>query len=200
MKYRTMLLFGAPGSGKGTLGKVLGALPNCFHCACGDVFRSLRKDTPMGKVFEEYSSRGQLVPDGPTVEIWRDFIQRSIAEGRFQPDRDTLLLDGIPRNVVQAELLEESLEVVAIIHLACDRPEVLVERLQRRAFKEGRLDDTDLEVIRHRLETFERETRPVLEYYPAQRVHRVDASPSPMQVLHDVLGRLLKVPEVVNPR
>jgi len=193
MKFRTMLLFGAPGSGKGTLGKSLGTIPNFFHCACGDVFRSLRKDTPIGKVFEQYSSRGQLVPDGPTVEIWQDFIRRSIGEGRFQPDRDTLLLDGIPRNVAQAELLDESLDVVAIIHLACERPEVLVERLQRRAFKEGRLDDTDLHVIRHRLETYERETRPVLAHYPADLVHRIDASPSPMEVLHDVLGRLLKL-------
>ena len=75
MKYRTILLFGAPGAGKGTQGKILGTIPNFFHCACGDVFRSLNATDPLGRVFLEYSSRGELVPDEPTVELWRSFIQ-----------------------------------------------------------------------------------------------------------------------------
>src|SRR5438132_5195722 len=103
MSYRTVLLFGAPGAGKGTQGRILGTIPDFFHCACGDVFRSLRPDTPLGKIFLKYSSRGELVPDETTVALWREFIDRSIAAGKFHPDHDTLVLDGIPRNVPQAE-------------------------------------------------------------------------------------------------
>ena len=61
MKYRTVLLFGAPGSGKGTQGKILGSIPGLFHFACGDAFRNLRITDPLGRLFIEYSSKGQLV-------------------------------------------------------------------------------------------------------------------------------------------
>ena len=63
MKFRTILLFGAPGAGKGTQGKILGTIPNFFHCACGEVFRSLQSDSALGPTFIDYSGRGQLVPD-----------------------------------------------------------------------------------------------------------------------------------------
>src|SRR5260221_1668878 len=105
MSYRTVLLFGAPGVGKGTQGKILGTIPNFFHCACGDVFRSLKADSDIGRVFIDYSSRGKLVPDEPTVQLWRQFIGNSMKIGRFHPEQDTLVLDGIPRNVPQAEIL-----------------------------------------------------------------------------------------------
>src|SRR5437762_5862299 len=111
MKYRTVLLFGAPGAGKGTQGKILGTIPNLFHCACGDVFRSLKTDSPIGKVFLEYSSRGELVPDEQTIDLWREFIDNSTKTGRFQPSQDTLVLDGIPRNEHQAEMLKDTLNV-----------------------------------------------------------------------------------------
>src|SRR2546427_1414041 len=104
MIYRTVLLFGAPGAGKGTQGKILGTIPNFFHCACGDVFRSLKPDSPIGRIFLEYANRGSLVPDEPTVELWEQFIENNKKSGRFNPDTDTLILDGIPRNVAQAEM------------------------------------------------------------------------------------------------
>ena len=69
MKYETYLIIGAPGSGKGTQGKILGAIPRFFHCACGDVFRSLDTRTELGQAFLEYSSKGQLVPDEITVQL-----------------------------------------------------------------------------------------------------------------------------------
>ena len=69
MRYNTFILFGAPGSGKGTQGKTLGTIPRFFHCACGDVFRSIDTRTKVGKAFLEYSSKGQLVPDEITVEL-----------------------------------------------------------------------------------------------------------------------------------
>src|SRR5712671_5562156 len=117
MKYRGILLFGAPGAGKGTQGKILGAIPNFFHCACGEVFRNLRHDSPLGKIFIKYSSCGHLVPDAPTIKLWRQFIDNSTKIGRFHPKQDTLVLDGIPRNVHQAEMLKGMLEVAAIFYL-----------------------------------------------------------------------------------
>src|SRR5436309_1025155 len=174
MKYRTILLFGAPGSGKGTQGKILGTIPNFFHCSCGDVFRNLTIDSPLGRTFLEYSSKGQLVPDEPTIQLWRTNIGAQTTLGRFNPQKDTLLLDGIPRNPQQADMLKDTLDVKAVFYLSCPDMRKLVERLQRRALRENRLDDANLDVIRDRLETYERETKPVLDYYGAKLVHTID--------------------------
>jgi adenylate kinase len=193
MSYRTILLFGAPGAGKGTQGKILGTIPNVFHCACGEVFRSLKADSPVGRIFLDYSSRGDLVPDGTTVKLWHHFIESCIQSGRFHPQQDMLVLDGIPRNVHQAEMLRETLDVMAIFYLRCKRVDALVERIQRRALKENRLDDANLDVIRSRLETYEKETRPVLEFYPKQVIHNIDAGQSPAKVVFDILKHLVKV-------
>src|SRR5690349_19571078 len=148
MKFRTILLFGAPGAGKGTQGKILGTIPNFFHCACGDVFRSLKHDSDVGKIFLQYSGRGELVPDGPTIQLWREFIHNSTRTGRFHPDTDTLVLDGIPRNAKQAEIMRDTLDVVSIFYLRCTKFDQLVQRLQRRALKENRLDDANIDVIK----------------------------------------------------
>ena len=193
MNYRTVLLFGAPGAGKGTQGKILGTIPGFFHCACGDVFRSLKTDSAVGRVFLDYSSRGQLVPDEPTVQLWRYFIEGTTKDGRFRPERDTLVLDGIPRNVSQAQMLKDTLKVHAIFYLRCKHEEQLVERLQRRALKENRLDDANLDVIRNRLAVYEKESRPVLEFYGNDLLHRIDADQTPVKVLFDITRCLVKI-------
>ena len=193
MSYRTILLFGAPGSGKGTQGKILGTVPNFFHCACGDVFRSLKTNSTIGETFLEYSSRGQLVPDEPTIQLWREFINASTKTGRFQPDQDTLVLDGIPRNEAQAEILKETLNVVAIFYLRCAHVDQLTERLQKRALKENRLDDANIDVIRTRLETYERESKPVLDYYGEKVLHPINADQQPAKVLFDILSVLTEI-------
>jgi adenylate kinase len=193
MMYRTILLFGAPGAGKGTQGKVLGMIPNFFHCACGDVFRNLTIESPIGRVFVEYSSRGELVPDEPTIELWRQSIEMNTRTGRFAPEKDMLVLDGIPRNAHQAEMLRNTLEVLAIIYLRSTNLENLVHRIQRRALKENRLDDASLEVIRGRLKHYEDETKPVLNFYGKHLVHRIDADQTPAKVLLDILRNIVKV-------
>ena len=187
MKYRTILLFGAPGAGKGTQGKILGNIPNYFHCACGDVFRNLTIDSPLGRTFVEYSSKGELVPDKYTVQLWSENIRAQTQLARFDPARDTLVLDGIPRNRHQAEMLGDSLHVIAVFNLVCQDTEKLVQRLQRRALRDNRLDDANLDVIRNRLEVYESETKPVLEFYGPALVHEVDATQSPINVLRDIL-------------
>jgi adenylate kinase len=187
MKYRCILLFGAPGAGKGTQGKIFGAIPKFFHCACGDVFRNLRTDTPLGKIFLQYSSRGRLVPDEATIKLWKESIKAATSVGRFHPKHDLLVLDGIPRNVNQAKILRDTLNVVGVFYLENSSPEKLIERIQRRAIKENRLDDANLEIIKERLKTYEAETKPVLKYYGKKLVHVIDADQSPAKVLADIL-------------
>ena len=193
MKFKTLLLFGAPGSGKGTQGKILGSIPNFYHFACGDAFRNLRIDNDLGRIFVEYSSRGELVPDEPTVRLWNQSIQGSLSLGHFRPETDTLVLDGIPRNPTQARMLAESLDVRALFNLTCGDFNKLVERLQRRALRENRLDDANLSVIRQRLETYENETKPVLDYYGPSLVHTIDSTQSPVNVLRDILRNIAKL-------
>ncbi|MGZ8898630.1 MAG: adenylate kinase family protein [Limisphaerales bacterium] len=193
MKYNTILLFGAPGAGKGTQGKILSTIPHFFHCACGDVFRNLRIDNELGRIFIEYSSRGELVPDDATIRLWNKSIAGSQSQGQFNPDKDTLVLDGIPRNVHQAEMLRDSLNVRAVFYLTCSDFNKLVERLQRRALRENRLDDANLAVIRNRLETYENETKPVLDFYGPDLVHTIDSTQTPVNVLRDILRTVAKV-------
>ncbi len=187
MKYRTILLFGAPGAGKGTQGKILGTVPNYFHCACGDVFRNLTIDSELGRTFVQYSSKGRLVPDKYTVRLWRENIEAQTKLGRFDPERDTLVLDGIPRNRHQAEMLADTLDVIAVFNLTCPDISKLVERLQRRALRDNRLDDAHLDVIEKRLDVYQNETRPVLDYYGPERVHTIDSMQTPISVLRDIL-------------
>ncbi|GDY19609.1 adenylate kinase [Verrucomicrobiota bacterium] len=192
MKFRTILLFGAPGSGKGTQGKILGTIPGFYHLACGDLFRNLRIDSPLGRVFIDYSSKGQLVPDEPTIELWQQHINAQTQLGRFHPDRDTLVLDGIPRNAPQAHILRDTLDVRALFSLTCADVNKLTERLQRRALRDNRLDDANIEVIRQRLQTYELETRPVLDFYGPEIVHAIDSTKDPLRVLTDILNIIVQ--------
>ena len=151
MKYHTYFLFGAPGSGKGTQGRSLGSIPRFFHCACGDVFRTLDTRTKVGRAFLEYSSKGQLVPDEITVELWRAHIDAAVDAHEFKPDIDVLVLDGIPRNVGQAEIMDTMIDVQKVFHLSCPNRDALFTRLKKRALKDNRLDDANEEVIKRRL-------------------------------------------------
>jgi len=185
-------MFGAPGSGKGTHGKILGTIPGFVHCSCGDVFRNLSPEAPLGKIFVEYSSRGQLVPDEPTIKLWQQFAHGLTATGRFHPTSDTLVLDGIPRNVHQAEMLRKFVNVTAVFYMCSANFDNLVARMQRRALKDNRLDDANIEVIRERLKTYERETKPVLNFYGKQLVHRINTDGTPPQTFLKILRQIAK--------
>src|SRR6516164_535857 len=187
-RYLTYLLFGAPGSGKGTQGKALGMVPRFFHCACGDVFRSIDTRTKVGQAFIYYSSRGELVPDEISIELWKESISSHVESHRFKPELDALLLDGIPRNLKQAELMGSLIEVDKVFHLSCPDRSTLVERLKKRALKDNRLDDANEAVIHKRLETYEIETKPVLGCYGSALIHKIDATQSPARVLWEILG------------
>ncbi len=187
MKYHTYLLFGAPGSGKGTQGKTLGTIPRFFHCPCGDVFRSIDTRTKVGKAFLEFSSKGQLVPDDITVQLWEEAIDAAVDAHKFKPDIDILVLDGIPRNVSQAKIMDEKIDVQKVFHLSCPNRDTLFARLKKRALKDNRLDDANEQVIQRRLATYETESKPVLEYYGKDRITCVDATQPPAKVLLKIL-------------
>ncbi|MGD1020424.1 MAG: nucleoside monophosphate kinase [Verrucomicrobiia bacterium] len=203
-KIKTILLFGAPGSGKGTQGKMLGTLPGFRHLACGDVFRSIDLNSEVGKVFLQYSSKGELVPDDFTVRLWREHIDKLIHTGAFRPESTVLVLDGIPRNVHQAKMLGQYIEVVKLIALrVVHNREEMVRRLKSRALKENRLDDANEKTIAHRLEVYDTESRPVLDYYPVQLRVDVDALQTPIEVAHDILSAILGRTQelhVIEPR
>ena len=105
-RYQTILLFGAPGAGKGTQGKILGCIPGFYHLSCGEVFRTLDVHSDLGRTFIEYSSRGELVPDDLTIRMWHQNMHARTVLSDYKPHQDLLVLDGIPRNVNQARLLE----------------------------------------------------------------------------------------------
>lgn len=190
-RFRTILIFGAPGSGKGTQGKILGKTPGFCHFACGDVFRSLDPSSELGAEFLEYSSRGSLVPDEMTVRLWHDAINKTVTSGKFRPDRDFLVLDGIPRNVTQSVLMEEHIDVRRVFHLSCPDRDKLVARLKKRALRDNRLDDANEEVIRARLTTYDSESKPMLQHYSSVKRHDIDASLTPLEVLHQIIVGLL---------
>jgi adenylate kinase len=184
MKYQSIIVLGAPGSGKGTQGKALKALPEFFHCACGDVFRSINPDTKLGRIFLDYSKKGQLVPDDVTIRLWLDCISGCQRSHAFRPDEQYLVLDGIPRNITQAKLLEPFLEVLAVFHLHSPSDDELAERIKRRALKENRPDDATEAVIFRRLEIYKMESQPLLAHYPSSLLHTIDAR-QPVSAIHD---------------
>ena len=96
MRWRAILLFGAPGSGKGTQGKVLGTIPAFCHISCGDVFRGMDLRTKVGQAFLKYSSAGQLVPDDVTVDLWRQHMAHLVTLGKFKPEIDHWCWMGFP--------------------------------------------------------------------------------------------------------
>jgi adenylate kinase len=191
-RYICYLLIGSPDAGKGTQGKILGTIPRFFHCACGDVFRALDLRTPLGRQFAEYSSKGLLVPDELTIKLWQTTIDAQVYAKAFQPDIDALVLDGIPRNLCQAQLMEDLIDVRHVFHLFCQDREKLVERLRNRALHDNRLDDASETVIRRRLETYESETMPVLEFY-SEKLTTIDATQAPVKVINEITSVILNL-------
>jgi adenylate kinase len=189
----TILFFGAPGSGKGTQGVVLGGLPGFFHLSSGEIFRSLDPDSEDGRAVAEHTSGGNLVPDDFTIALWQKKLASCIAEGTFDPTRQILLLDGIPRNIAQCELISTDVDVQLVLHLAGSDFEPLVQRILDRGLQQGRPDDADESVVRHRFTVYESDSTPVLDYYPDELLVNVDPIGLPGEVLGRVLDQVLPV-------
>jgi adenylate kinase len=186
-----VLLFGAPGVGKGTQGQRLGEIAHFVHLSTGEMFRSLDRNSTLGKEVRSFSERGELVPDELTIRIFREFVHGLVAAGRYRPEQDTLVLDGIPRNVNQCRILDKEVSVTKVIHLTSSDEDVMVDRIKRRAEIEGRKDDADESIIRRRFVVYRRETEPVLAYYSGKSIVEVDALGTPDAVTAAIKRELL---------
>lgn len=199
--YKTILLFGPPGVGKGTQGEIMRNIPGFFHVSTGEIFRNLDSQSDIGKLFFQYSSRGELVPDDVTIKIWSQHVYANSILGLYKPTQDLMILDGLPRSVSQAKLLHRYIDVLKIIHLVCKDKEALFERMRKRAAKSNRVDDAKEDVIRRRWEVYENETFPVLSFYPPEEIVEVDAMQSPAMVVGSILDVVapLQASHFMNP-
>lgn len=187
-RYRTILMFGAPGVGKGTQGTLLGAIPGFFHLATGDIFRSLDAESDLGMEFLRYSTKGLLVPDDLTMRIWQQYVEDLVGSSHYTPARDLLVLDGMPRTIVQVDAIADLAEVMGIIHLVAPDIDKMVQRMKRRAEKQNRSDDADEAVIRKRFEVYAAETEPVLARFDQGLIHEIGAVGLPAEVLLKILS------------
>ncbi len=188
--FRSILIFGPPGAGKGTLGKFLSSAGNHYHLSSGDVFRGLSPESPAGKIFHTYAGKGKLVPDEVTIQIWHHYVCGLISTNSYFPSEQFLLLDGLPRTIHQVKLIEPYVDLMHVIVLETENTEELVSRLKRRAMIERRADDFDEAILRTRMQVYEDETARVLEHYPKEVISRFNADQPPLDVLRDVLVKL----------
>jgi adenylate kinase len=159
-----VLVLGPQGSGKGTQAKRISAAHGVPHVSTGDMFRAaIAAGTPLGRSVEPILASGELVPDELTIALIRDRLSQDDAVGGF-------VLDGFPRNPVQAEALDEMLRAIGrpldiVLFFDLD-DEAATIRMIGRARDEGRSDDT-LEVMARRLAIYHDQTEPVVERYRA---------------------------------
>lgn len=187
--FGAFLIFGAPGSGKGTVGAKLAAVTsNIKHLSTGDIFRGLSPQSENGKLFSQYAGAGKLVPDDVTIKIFSRYVHGLIDTNKFNPESDSFLLDGIPRTVAQANLITSVVNIKHIFVLDIKDDSVIVERLLKRAKIEGRKDDADESVIRARLREYEDKTAAVLSVFDDSKITTINGSQSPDEVFRDTLS------------
>lgn len=161
-----IILFGSPGSGKGTQAEKIGKKYDINHISTGDLFRhELNNNTELGKKVKSYMNKGLLVPDEITIEMLVNKLKS------FE-DSNGFLLDGFPRNIMQAEALDKVLkklntEISMLIALDVSEEEI-VKRILTRGETSGRVDDNDESIIRDRYQIYKNLTKPVFNYYAAQ--------------------------------
>jgi adenylate kinase len=185
---RGILLFGYPGSGKGTQGRILSALPGFHHVAMGDILRALAPGNPLFERVQSYVRRGDLVPD----ELVMDLFFGHIATLKPAPE-DFLIIDGVPRNARQVELLSAKLQVVRIFKLSVYDERVVIDRLRKRARDQNRPDDASDEVIQHRLAVYRQETESCIRSYPGTILTRIQANQPIFDVHLDIIHALGKM-------
>lgn len=166
---KNIVIFGAPGSGKGTQSDLLIKKYGFGHISTGDVLRNeIKNGTELGKTAKGYIDNGQLIPDELMVSILA-----SVYDG-FGADHAGVIFDGFPRTIAQAEALKAMLAerghaVAAMIEL--DVPEAeLMKRLIKRGQESGRSDDNE-ETIKKRLDVYHNQTSPLIDWYEKEGIH-----------------------------
>lgn len=168
-----LILFGPPGSGKGTQAIKLADKYGLVHISTGDLFRyEMSNDTELGQLAKSYMSAGELVPDEVTISML-------LAKMSRHPEAHGFIFDGFPRTIPQADALIRLLEqkdqsINALIALNVNDEEI-VNRIKLRGMDSGRTDDMDEAIIRNRIKVYKDETQPVYEYFGnLQKAHEVD--------------------------
>jgi len=187
-KVPAVLIFGPPGSGKGTVSAKLKQVTNLYHLSTGDIFRGLSPESENGKLFFQYSNAGKLVPDEVTLQIFGGYVEGLMNTNVFDPAKQILLLDGIPRTPEQARLLKDRVDVKHIIQLDIPNEQTIIDRILGRAAVEGRKDDGDVEIIRNRINEYKTKTAAVLDEYPAEIVSKIDGEMGPLEVFAAVVN------------
>ena len=162
-----LILFGPPGSGKGTQAKKLTQSFGLLHISTGDLFRyEIGNQTPLGVEAKSYIDKGELVPDSVTVGMLRNKVEAN-------PNVQGFIFDGFPRTIPQSKALDElMLSKLSAIHqlIMLEVPEEeLVQRLLNRGKTSGRTDDANEEIIRNRIKVYRETTTPVFDYYALQQ-------------------------------
>ena len=192
-RYHAVMLVGPPGVGKGTQGKMLAQIPGIFHVSSGDMFRELNTNSKFGQIFQQYAGVGKLVPDDITIKIWQEYMARKVREGLYTPERDLLILDGIPRNITQATLITPCVKIFKIIFMVCEDREVMFQRIRGRSLKENRIDDAEEVVVRYRWDLYKRYTEPLIDHYPQDLIRIIDADNIASDVLHQILSVIVPI-------
>ena len=157
-----LIIFGPPGAGKGTHSVLLSEKYKLVHLSTGDIFRKeINNKTDLGLKVKSFIDKGKLVPDKLVLDVLFSFMGEHL-------DANGFVFDGFPRTIVQAEKLGRMLEDMKIpvsIVVSLDvNEEALITRLVKRGIESGRTDDTE-EVIRQRLDVYNNQTKPLLDYY-----------------------------------
>lgn len=164
-----IILFGPPGSGKGTQAAMLKEKYHLLHISTGDIFRNeIKNQTPLGLEAKKFMDAGQLVPDEVTIKMLAGFIDRNTTSST-----KGIIFDGFPRTIPQAEALDKFLsgkKTPVNIVLALEvNDEELIRRIIHRGQTSGRSDDADETVARKRLNVYHQQTSPLSDYYRQQK-------------------------------
>lgn len=180
-----IVLFGAPGSGKGTQSAKLIDKYGLYHISTGQVLRDhISRGTELGKTADSYISKGHLIPDDLMVKILEDVLDTKAA------GKKGVVFDGFPRTIAQAEALSELLarrgtELHTVVGLEVPEDE-LVERMLARGRETGRADD-NLETIKERLDVYHNQTQPLKDYYSKKGKYKgVNGSGIVDDIFHDI--------------
>ena len=161
-----LILFGKPGSGKGTQAEFVKGKYDLIHISTGDLFRNnISNNTDLGLLAKSYMEKGDLVPDEVTIKMLE-------AEVNKHPNANGFIFDGFPRTTVQAEILDQFLSTLKLsismtIALEVDE-NLLIDRLINRGKDSGRADDQDRSKIQNRFEEYNNKTSPLINYYKNQ--------------------------------